>query len=277
MSEHFNDENPQEILRKIGEGKLELRLIIMRGLPGSGKTTKATSFGLPVFSSDDFSVVAGKYKFDPSKIDDNHKKNQERVAAALSEGKSCVVDNTNSQLWEMRPYAEIAIKYSAKIEFSYPETPWRWDVTECAAKCTHGVPVSVIARMKERWEYEENTINILSAARPENKNILPGEKIAALDKLGKEVIEKIHPAIKFEGGKFTIQLQVGHPGEPGSVEGCFPTHAIMSIIELHRHYQALNPSRETALAITNLEQAWLWLNMRKLDREARGVLQTDKK
>lgn len=102
------------------------------------------------------------------------------------------------------------------------------------------------------------------------------EKIDALNKLGDDVISRIHPACKLHNCKIEIQLQVGHPNEEGSIQGCFPTHAVQALIELHKHYNAIIPSRETSIVITKLEEAWLWLKKRELDRAERGVLQTDK-
>ena len=52
------------------------RVIIMRGLPGSGKSTEAKSYilthGAVVVSADDFFMVAGKYRYNPAKIGDAH-------------------------------------------------------------------------------------------------------------------------------------------------------------------------------------------------------------
>lgn len=103
------------------------------------------------------------------------------------------------------------------------------------------------------------------------------QKIAKMNEKLKPVLEAIHPGIKFNNGKIEIQLQVGHPKEDGAVAGCFGTHAVQAITELHKYYQEQLPSRETALVITKLEEAWLWLKKRELDRDQRGVLQTDKK
>lgn len=108
------------------------------------------------------------------------------------------------------------------------------------------------------------------------EDMIPAEqtkfKLEELDGVG----QNVHPAITFRDGKLTCQLQVGHPKEPGSVEGCFSTHLVDFVIELHQHYQNILPSRETALVITKLEEARLWQEKRKMDREKRGVLQTDK-
>jgi NEDD4-binding protein 2 len=50
----------------------------MRGLPGSGKSTKAKALageeGL-IFSTDDFFMVNGKYEYDAKMIGDYHTKN----------------------------------------------------------------------------------------------------------------------------------------------------------------------------------------------------------
>lgn len=99
------------------------------------------------------------------------------------------------------------------------------------------------------------------------------EKVKALNTVGQE----IHENITFKDGLLSCQLQIGHPNEEGNIKGCFPTHLIDFVIELHQHYNSVLPSRETSLVITKLQEARLWLEQRKLDREKRGVLQTDDK
>lgn len=109
-------------------------------------------------------------------------------------------------------------------------------------------------------------------------DLYPRDKTAIkLNALNASKVGQIHKDITFVDGKLTIQLQVGHPNEDGSVAGCFPTHAVQALVELHKHYAEIMPSRETAIVITKLEEAWLWLKKRELDRDQRGVLQTDKK
>ena len=96
----------------------------------------------------------------------------------------------------------------------------------------------------------------------------PQEKIAQLNTVGQD----IHESILFVDGKLTCQLQVGHPKEPSSISGCFPTHLIDWVIELHEHYQRQIWSIETAEALLFLRLARLALEKRKVDREKRGVL-----
>jgi adenylate kinase family enzyme len=54
----------------------------MRGVPGSGKSTKAKQLAGTngvVYSTDDFFIVKGEYKYDPKLIGDNHEKNIKRT------------------------------------------------------------------------------------------------------------------------------------------------------------------------------------------------------
>lgn len=92
----------------------EKKMILMRGVSGSGKSYKAKQLAKTnpksvVFSTDDFFEVNGKYEFDGSKIGEYHQKNQDRTYQALKDGVPLVIiDNTNIRLWEMRKYVEMA-------------------------------------------------------------------------------------------------------------------------------------------------------------------------
>ncbi|MBP9839028.1 MAG: hypothetical protein KBC84_10000 [Proteobacteria bacterium] len=57
------------------EKKEKKELVLMRGLPGSGKSTKAKKIAGNVgvvYSTDDFFMVNGKYMYDSKLIGDNH-------------------------------------------------------------------------------------------------------------------------------------------------------------------------------------------------------------
>ena len=75
-----------------------------------------------------------------------------------------------------------------------------------------------------------------------------------------------------------VQFQKGPRNEPGSTPGV--THMAIIAMLLHplRAFQKGEfPSRETALAITDLESALNWLHKRSRDRAKRGVLGQNKK
>lgn len=119
------------------------QLIIIRGLPGSGKSTMAQGYvmaGFKHFEADMFFVDAhGNYNFVPSNIKHAHQWCQDQVRKALVEGYDVVVSNTFTQKWEMQPYLDMMPNPTIL------EAKGSW-------KNVHGVPDEVIAKMRARWE-----------------------------------------------------------------------------------------------------------------------------
>ena len=94
-----------------------LNLILLRGLPGAGKTAFARLISenntYPFFSVDDyFTDQNGIYKFEFS---ENHKAYAQcisHVENALVQGFSkVIVHNTFTMMWELEPYFNLAKKY----------------------------------------------------------------------------------------------------------------------------------------------------------------------
>jgi len=131
-------------------------LEIVRGLPGSGKTTEAKKIMAEKnitdhYEADMFITVDGEYKFSPGTIHYSHNWCQSMVAKALMDGKSVVVSNTFTQQWQITPYLIIAKDFDAKVI-----------LTTCKGEygSIHGVPASTIERMKSGWE-DDVTVDIL--------------------------------------------------------------------------------------------------------------------
>ena len=98
------------IKRIINEMTQEKVVYVMRGIPGSGKSTLARKLAPPenIFSTDDFFMVQGEYKFDPTKLGQYHGQNLDRFQNAIMNGVApIVVDNTNIQKWEYSKYADL--------------------------------------------------------------------------------------------------------------------------------------------------------------------------
>lgn len=163
-------------------------LILMRGLPGSGKTFKARkiaeSYGdsavCLILATDDLYVDKdGVYRYRPELAGIAHRWNQSRMREACktwpkltsSYGKDLVIiiDNTNIGLYEMRPYVEIARQYDFEIRFEYPDAPWSNNLHECHSKNSHGVPLDTVERMALNYNPSENIEEILASIAPWEK------------------------------------------------------------------------------------------------------------
>jgi predicted kinase len=144
-------------------------MVIMRGLPGSGKSTaaKKAAGSAPIYSTDDFFMKGGEYKFDRSKIVKAHEWNQKRTKKALAKGlPKIVIDNTNVQLWEMRAYVEMAQEHGYDVEFVVAKTPWAWNVPKLTKRNTHGVPEEIISRMKSDFQRSATVKKVLASKAP---------------------------------------------------------------------------------------------------------------
>jgi predicted kinase len=136
-------------------------LIIMRGLPGSGKSTRARELqekGV-IHSTDTYFTDPStcEYKFDFEKAKDYHQNNLEAAIESMQAGISpVIIDNTNVQRWEFQKYLDAADEfgYDVKIETLDPTNYSEDFIKELAErqKNTHNVPEQVIIDMLKRWE-----------------------------------------------------------------------------------------------------------------------------
>ena len=118
-------------------------LIVIRGLPGSGKSTMAREFsteGYRHFEADMYLTdETGVYQYDPPKIKEAHEWCQEQTREALGRGERVVISNTFVKRWELAPY--LAMTKDHTIITARGE----WENV-------HGVPAEVIERMRASWE-----------------------------------------------------------------------------------------------------------------------------
>ncbi|CAH1778267.1 unnamed protein product, partial [Owenia fusiformis] len=160
-------------------------MVLMRGCPGSGKSTLAQAIVCKgvVLSTDDFFIQQdGRYEFNPSLIGEAHTWNQERAQKALDKGRSpVVIDNTNTQAWEMTTYIQMASKRKYDIEILEPDTSWKFNVKELARRNTHGVPKDRLKDMVDRYDRNVTVDSILQSPKPQRPSKPSATK--ATDKL----------------------------------------------------------------------------------------------
>ena len=94
-----------------------MRLVIVRGVPGSGKSTFAAKTFAGTFhvENDMFHVKDGEYRFDARKQKDAVSWCMGMVAAALGNGMDAVVSNTFTKRKYVVAYARLADEYGAEV------------------------------------------------------------------------------------------------------------------------------------------------------------------
>ena len=183
---HFRNFDSIDTLLKHANEK---QLIIMRGLPGSGKSYKANQiveeFGGKIFSTDSYpGLYSGEGKdiqFDPSKIVEAHQWNQSEAKKAMESGLSpIIIDNTNVQAWEAKEYVKFAKDFGYSVSFEYPESSiwtslFNQNMTDdekselasvLAETNQHGVPEDRIKQMLDNWEHDITEESVLQSKYP---------------------------------------------------------------------------------------------------------------
>jgi predicted kinase len=162
------------------------RAVIVRGLPGSGKSTW-------VFKRFEDQIIAGKmihasadnyfykedpdygeirpsasgagivvtpgyrYEFNPALLPQAHAECQKTFIKALSSGKDVVLDNTCSQIWEYMNYVLMAVAMGYDVEILSMQLPQTLEEAKLLfERQQHGVPLDIFLKMWWRWETDPN-------------------------------------------------------------------------------------------------------------------------
>lgn len=137
-------------------------VIIMRALPGSGKSTFAKQLAARVKSEGGTAVICsaddyfyelggGTYQFDPSKIGDAHKQCFKKFIKAIQDNIDLViVDNTNLSTWEFSPYKT----YAEAMDYTFEIKQVKTNPAESFKRQQHGVPQRSYEFMNDRFNSE---------------------------------------------------------------------------------------------------------------------------
>lgn len=118
-----------------------MSLILIRGIPGSGKTTYAREH-LPnhlLIEANQYFMVGDNYCFDHAKLMQAHEWCLWKSVQAVKHNIPCVVANTFTRYWEMKEYLRL-----------WPNAT----ILRCTGRFqnTHGIPPSTVATMEARFE-----------------------------------------------------------------------------------------------------------------------------
>ena len=122
-------------------------LYIVRGIPGSGKSTFAKKIADVHYEADMYFTDAdGNYNFDFTKIKAAHEWCQSMVRMAMEYNTPTIaVSNTSTQAWEMEIYYQLAAEHGYQVTSVVVEN--RHD-----GENQHGVPADKLQAMRDRFE-----------------------------------------------------------------------------------------------------------------------------
>lgn len=178
--------------------------VLMRGLPGSGKSfiayqlveeTVKTAENHIVSADQYFTNKMGRYNFDSSKLSEAHEFTQRQFTQLACQGVSpLIVDNTNMCYWEMYYYLQVAVQYKYHVEIMEPATPWMLRPDILKQKNTHAVPEATIKNMRAKYE-AGGTVADLIRSLSLDPNYTP--EMRRIPPIVKEAPKKLNPFIDF--------------------------------------------------------------------------------
>lgn len=127
----------------------EKHLILVRGLPGSGKSTFAKLLkGAYHLETDMFFInpQTNEYKFEVSRLKEAHAWCQRQAERCMGVGiENLIISNTFTEEWEMDSYIKSAKKYGYQVHIIIKENRHE-------GGSIHNVPQETIEKMHDRFE-----------------------------------------------------------------------------------------------------------------------------
>lgn len=161
--------------------------VILRGLPGAGKTTLAEllakHLNAVIASANHFFEQSGTFVFDRTKLGAAHAFCFAEFKSALDQGQSVIIDNTNSTLVEYLPYVGCAALAGYKLAVIEIDGLGRPQRHLFYSRNVHGVPILTFDNMARRWDLDVKAVLInWDDFHPDHP--LPDKILSALNKGG---------------------------------------------------------------------------------------------
>ena len=125
-------------------------LYIIRGLPGSGKTTMAdalvalASDKMIRLEADNYFIKNGVYQYDAAFITKAHEHCKQCFLKAMSKGLDIIISNTSVKTWEWSEYKTLAEKEGYMVHIVVKEN-------HHDGMTIHDVPMATVMRMKRNF------------------------------------------------------------------------------------------------------------------------------
>lgn len=139
------------------------RLVLIRGMPGTGKTTRAMGYvndGYKHFEADQFFMVEGRYCFDAKNLPDAHASCLQQTKEALEAGELVCVANVFATVEDIKPYTELGADYQI-VEATY------------RGQSIHELPAAVIQAMQARWVPTDRLLAALKGKPRSKASVTP--------------------------------------------------------------------------------------------------------
>lgn len=143
--------------------------LLMRGIPGSGKSTEARRWaglvtGTPIFSTDDYMYEGGR-AFNSFLLERCHEQCRADFKKALEARVPLViVDNTNTKLSSLKPYVQLIEQQG----YGFTIVQFHVKPSVALERNTHGVPLSTLERLATHMWCEQLPADwhVLSHGKP---------------------------------------------------------------------------------------------------------------
>ena len=136
----------------------EKLLIVVRGLPSSGKTTLAKLLflaGSQTISSDDYMTTPeGGYAFSKQNFIEAHKLCQQDCASLMEKGEKLItIHNNMGEAWEAEVYFSLAEQHGYKVMVVNLYDAGLND-TELSARNVHEMPQHLVQKVRQKWDID---------------------------------------------------------------------------------------------------------------------------
>lgn len=139
------------------------QLVLIRGLPGSGKTTMAMGYvkdGYMHFESDQFFQIDGEYRFEAERLPQAHAWCLDQARQALVSGDFVCVANVFAAVEDIKPYTELGAEYEV-VEATY------------RGQSIHKFPIAVMHAMQACWVPTDRLLEALKGTPRTKASVTP--------------------------------------------------------------------------------------------------------